>query len=234
MIAVFKHEIRNYFHTMTAYVFGAFLLAFTGMGATLYNLQAAVSNFEFVLSFGSLIFVVIVGCVAVILALFAVKGISGVVVYNALVVVVSLIFPLPAALAINAVGTALCLSISYWIGRSTRTESLEGLLNKHPKLRKYFAATQEYGFVSCFAIHMLGLNMEVLGVLFGMMRLNYWSYLASSWLAIMPGMVCFCILGNNPDFRNPVFWALLIADGLLILGALWYTRHKLGQSSKRT
>lgn len=125
--------------------------------------------------------------VAVILALFAVKGISGVVVYNALVVVVSLIFPLPAALAINAVGTALCLSISYWIGRSTRTESLEGLLNKHPKLRKYFAATQEYGFVSCFAIHMLGLNMEVLGVLFGMMRLNYWSYLASSWLAIMPG-----------------------------------------------
>ena len=60
MIAVFKHEIRNYFHTMTAYVFGAFLLAFTGMGATLYNLQAAVSNFEFVLSFGSLIFVVIV------------------------------------------------------------------------------------------------------------------------------------------------------------------------------
>lgn len=156
--------------------------------------------------------------VAVILALFAVKGISGVVVYNALVVVVSLIFPLPAALAINAVGTALCLSISYWIGRSTRTESLEGLLNKHPKLRKYFAATQEYGFVSCFAIHMLGLNMEVLGVLFGMMRLNYWSYLASSWLAIMPGMVCFCILGNNLDFRNPVFWALLIADGLLILG----------------
>lgn len=71
-------------------------------------------------------------------------------------------------------------------------------------------------------------------MLFGMMRLNYWSYLASSWLAIMPGMVCFCILGNNPDFRNPVFWALLIADGLLILGALWYTRHKLGQSSKRT
>lgn len=50
----------------------------------------------------------------------------------------------------------------------------------------------------------------------------------------MPGMVCFCILGNNLDFRNPVFWALLIADGLLILGALWYTRHKLGQSSKRT
>ena len=60
MTAVLKHELRNYFHTLTAYVFGAFLLAFIDLGATLYNLQAAVSNFEFVLSFGSLVFVVIV------------------------------------------------------------------------------------------------------------------------------------------------------------------------------
>ena len=60
MIAVLKHELRNYFHSLTAYVFGAFLLVFVGIGAMLYNLQAAVSNFEFVLSFSSLVFVVIV------------------------------------------------------------------------------------------------------------------------------------------------------------------------------
>lgn len=60
MIAVLKHELRNYFHSLTAYVFGAFLLAFVGIGAMLYNIQAAISNFEFVLSFGCLIFVVIV------------------------------------------------------------------------------------------------------------------------------------------------------------------------------
>ncbi len=60
MIAVLKHELRTYFHSLTAYVFGAFLLAFIGLGSMLYNLQAAVSNFEFVLSFGCLVFVVIV------------------------------------------------------------------------------------------------------------------------------------------------------------------------------
>ena len=60
MIAVLKHELRSYFHSLTAYVFGAFLLAFVGIGAMRYNLQAAVSNFEYVLSFSSLIFVVIV------------------------------------------------------------------------------------------------------------------------------------------------------------------------------
>lgn len=60
MIAVFKHELRSYFHSLTAYVFGAFLLAFMGLGAMLYNIQAAYSNFEYVLSFGSLVMVVIV------------------------------------------------------------------------------------------------------------------------------------------------------------------------------
>lgn len=60
MIAVLEHELKSYFHTLTAYVFGAFLLCFIGIGAMIYNLQAAVSNFEFVLSFASLIFVVIV------------------------------------------------------------------------------------------------------------------------------------------------------------------------------
>ena len=60
MISVLKHELRLYFHSLTAYVFGAFLLIFVGIGSVLYNLQAAVSNFEFVLSFSSLIFAVIV------------------------------------------------------------------------------------------------------------------------------------------------------------------------------
>lgn len=60
MIAVLKHELRTYFQSLTAYVFGAFLLVFVGIGAMLYNLQAAVSNFEFVLRFSSFVFVVIV------------------------------------------------------------------------------------------------------------------------------------------------------------------------------
>ena len=60
MIAIFKHELRLYFHSLTAYVFGAFLLLIVGIGSMLYNLQAAVSNFEYVLSFSSMVFAVIV------------------------------------------------------------------------------------------------------------------------------------------------------------------------------
>ncbi|MGF0019139.1 ABC transporter permease [Sporofaciens sp. SGI.106] len=60
MIAVLKHELSNYFHSLTAYIFSAFLLAFVGIGAMLYNIQSAVANFEYVLSFVCLGFVVII------------------------------------------------------------------------------------------------------------------------------------------------------------------------------
>ena len=60
MIAILKHELKSYFHSLTAYVFGAFLLLIVGIGSMLYNLQAAVSNFEYVLSFSSMVFAVIV------------------------------------------------------------------------------------------------------------------------------------------------------------------------------
>ena len=60
MIAILKHELKLYFHSLTAYVFGAFLLLIVGIGSMLYNLQAAVSNFEYVLSFSGMVFAVIV------------------------------------------------------------------------------------------------------------------------------------------------------------------------------
>ena len=60
MTAVLKHELKNYFRSMTAYVFGAGLLLAVGLGAMLYNIEMAVSNFEFALEYLSIVFAVIV------------------------------------------------------------------------------------------------------------------------------------------------------------------------------
>lgn len=165
--------------------------------------------------------------VTVILALYAAKGFSGVILYNALVIVVSLIFPIWQALLINSIGTAVALSISYLIGSHTKTRHIEDLLAKHPKMQKYFGTTRKYGFVACFAIHMIGLSMEVLGVLFGMLHIGFWRYLVSSWLAIIPGMICFTIAGNNLNLRSPVFWVVLVIDLALIAFGILYTRKKV-------
>ncbi|MFR8818856.1 MAG: hypothetical protein ACLVGW_01410 [Evtepia gabavorous] len=60
MKAVFRHELSSYFTGMTGYVFGAFLLLFAGIYTMAVNLNAGLSNFEYVLSNLSFIFLIIV------------------------------------------------------------------------------------------------------------------------------------------------------------------------------
>ena len=60
MNAVFRHELNSYFTNVSGYVFGAFLLLFAGIYTMVYNLNLAVTNFEYVLGGMSFIFLVIV------------------------------------------------------------------------------------------------------------------------------------------------------------------------------
>lgn len=60
MKAIFRRELSSYFTGLSGYVFGAFLLLFAGIYTMAYNIRAAVSNFEYVLSSMSFIFLVIV------------------------------------------------------------------------------------------------------------------------------------------------------------------------------
>lgn len=60
MKEIFKHELKMYYTSIVPYIFGAFLLCFIGVGALLYNINSAVANFEYVLAFISVIFVVII------------------------------------------------------------------------------------------------------------------------------------------------------------------------------
>ena len=166
--------------------------------------------------------------VLVALALFALKGVSVVIIYNVLVVAVSLVFPLPEALIVNGVGLAVSLSVSYFVGRRTDPADLNAMLDRHPRIKRFFTASQELGFASCFAIHMLGLSMEILGVLFGMTRTNYGTYLVSSWLAIYPKTVCFTILGNQMNLHSPVFWVLMVLHVGMMAYALVYCRRRIG------
>ena len=60
MKAVFRHELSSYFTGVTGYVFGAFLLLFTGIYTMVYNLQSASVHFEYVLGSMSFVFIIIV------------------------------------------------------------------------------------------------------------------------------------------------------------------------------
>jgi len=58
--AVFRHELSSYFKSVSGYVFGAFLLLFGGIYTTDINLNAGLTNFEYVLDYMCIIFLIIV------------------------------------------------------------------------------------------------------------------------------------------------------------------------------
>ena len=60
MTAVFRHELSSYFKSVSGYVFGAFLLLFAGIYTTDINLNAGLTNFEYVLDYMCIIFLIIV------------------------------------------------------------------------------------------------------------------------------------------------------------------------------
>ncbi len=60
MRAIFKRELAAYFNNVIGYIFGAFVLIFTGIFCLIYNLQYGYTKFELVLNNISFIFLVIV------------------------------------------------------------------------------------------------------------------------------------------------------------------------------
>lgn len=60
MKAIFRHELSSYFTGLTGYIFGAFLLLFTGIYCVAYNINSAYANFEYALGSMTFVFLVIV------------------------------------------------------------------------------------------------------------------------------------------------------------------------------
>jgi len=60
MKAVFKHEVSSYFTGLSGYVFGLFLLLFTGIYVMIYNVNSKVTNYEYVVTSISFVFLIIV------------------------------------------------------------------------------------------------------------------------------------------------------------------------------
>lgn len=60
MLAIYKRELKSYFHSMTGCVFIAFLVMFTGIYFMAYNLNAGYPYFSYTLSGSLIVFLVVI------------------------------------------------------------------------------------------------------------------------------------------------------------------------------
>lgn len=163
----------------------------------------------------------------VIMALFLLKGGSLCIPYGAVLVGCALIYDLVPAILINLLGTVLCISVSYLIGLRSKNLTFEKVICKYPKFGKYFNNADKYKFATCYVAHSLHLPMEVQGVLFGLLRTPYLTYICASVIALIPGMLCYTVIGSVWSLKNPLMWIFLGMDAVVVTVGLIVGKKKI-------
>ncbi len=165
--------------------------------------------------------------VCILLALYVLKGCSGVILYSVLAFTTALVLPFPMALSVNALGTVLCITVSYGYGRLTDSGRLDAVLKRSPKLSKLIRGNETNCLLLCFGTRMAGISAELSGVVFGLMRIPYVPYVLVSLMGIAPGMLCLTIAGFLRDIHSPWFWILQGTNLLFApLGVFVLTRNR--------
>ena len=139
------------------------------------------------------------------LAAYALKSQTVVVPYALIATAVGLIFDLPAALAVNTLGSVVCISLPYLTGRGSDGVLVDALLARQPRMRAFDEANRRHLFLVSLVLRVANLSNDILGLVFGSLKMKYWEYLLSSLVGILPAMVLYTVLGNDLDpFSAPV------------------------------
>ena len=156
----------------------------------------------------------------VLMALFLLKGVSLGILYGAVLFASAMVYDLPTAIAVNILGSVMCISVSYLVGRTSKSLTFQGVLDKYPKFGRYLNNADKHSFLTCFVVHSLHLSTEVQGVLFGLIRTPYFAYITSSMIALLPSMLVYTVFGSAWDYKSPLLWLFLASDAIVVIVGL--------------
>ncbi|MCI8595069.1 MAG: VTT domain-containing protein [Oscillospiraceae bacterium] len=162
--------------------------------------------------------------VGLMLLFFAFKSLSFVFPILVIQMASGLLFPLPAALAVNLAGMLISALLPYGIGRFSGGGAVEKLVEKYPKLQKLTGLYQGRELFFSYLLRVVGVPpMDVASLLLGAMKLRPVPYLLGSMLGFLPMTVAATVMGANisrpgsPAFILSVTaWVAIIVISILI------------------
>ena len=162
----------------------------------------------------------------ILVGLFALKGVCAVIWYSGLVAASGFVFGFYDGIIVNSVGTLICLSVSYIMGYFTKANPINSIAKKNKKIAKYVDKCTSSSFLVSYLLHAMGLSTEALGMIFGFMKMPYFKYLFSSFIAMLPTMICITVFGGEPSLTSPAFW-IAVGIKVIVFAAAYFKNHKL-------
>ena len=156
----------------------------------------------------------------VLLLLFALKSLSVFFASIVLYTVSGLVFPLPAAILVNSFGVIIMASEAYLMGRIFGSDLIDTIAEKHPKVQPILHLQDKRPFLFTFLLRMLKVsNVDISSMYMGASHTKFAPYLAASYLAFIPELVLYAVLGSSISNLNPT--AAIIAA--IIFGCITLT-----------
>ena len=141
------------------------------------------------------------------LAMYALKSLSVIFPMIVLQIAAGMIFPIWIALMLNVIGTALCYTIPYLIGRFSGAEATNSILEKHPKAREIVDMQRNSTWFPSFFLRAVScLPGDIVSLCLGSLGVSYLPYVIASVVGTLPGLIPATVAGMsiiNP--RSTVF-----------------------------
>ena len=173
------------------------------------------------LAFGALMFLFVLKSLSVVFYSGVLYGASGV------------LFPLPAAIAVNICGTLVMALISYFLARGLGAKRADELRERYPKLRSFEKTRSRNNFAFVVVLRCVNVvNFDVGSMYCGAVRLPLAPFLAGSLLGKIVDITLLSIMGTSLEDRNaaPFLIALVIDLSIALVIALWSKK----QNAKET
>lgn len=117
------------------------------------------------------------------------------------------------AIIVNSVGVIAELTVPYWIGRVSGSNSAGRFLAKHPKLSEMMEKNANNSFFKAFFLRVIAiLPGDAISMYLGATKLPFGVYLLGSFLGTFPSMVAATLVGTSiTDPTSPMFWISIIS-----------------------
>jgi len=170
---------------------------------------------------------------AVLLVLYAIKGLVFVVPVPLLQFAASRLFTKPSAILVNLLGIVLCYLVPYATGFFFGEKATQRFAHQYEKIAPFVERCHEHRFAICFIPRLISfVPNDLLSVYLGAAQIPFSVFLLASTLASAPKIVLNTLAGASiHDPTSPMFIISLLLSIALVVASLLLAR-KLNRRSK--
>lgn len=174
--------------------------------------------------------------IIVMLLLYGLKGLAVFVYGGILYAAGGILFSLPVAIIVGTLGTAIMISVPFFIGKKAGAHSVESLMNRNKKLEILLDMQSKNEIWVSFFIRMIGLlPADIVAMYLGASGMKYKNYFLGSMVGLFPSVLCFSIMGMSiDDVGSPEFIiSLCVEIGLMVASVIaYFIRRRITKKRK--